>query len=167
MEQQGDTNETKEAAAIALKRRRTFTRRTESRRGDRRHYYFGCIGGAIFSAGAEGRAAFAPSFWASDVGVAGSGAGVVGRVPPGFDSAGLSSLVVEGEPCKGGVACASWTLARVVATSEKPVSTSPAASMADAKKNSGRRFRSFDNIIFTHEWFVGVNGRGKALFQGT
>ena len=164
MEQQGDTNETKETAA---KRRQTFARRTESRRGDRRHYFFCSIGGAIFSGGAGGRAAFAPSFCAADVGVAGSGAGVVGRVPPGFDSAGLSLVVSEGEPCKGGVACASWTLARVVATSEKPVSVSPATSMADAKKNSLRRFRSFDNIIFTHEWFVGVNGRGKALFPGT
>ena len=68
--------------------------------------YFDCIGGAIFSGGAGGRAAFAPSFCASAVGVAGSGAGVVGRVPPGFASAGVPLVEVEGEPCKGGVACA-------------------------------------------------------------
>src|SRR5579863_3132817 len=47
------------------------------------------IGGAIFSAGAGGSAGFAPSFCACALGSAGSGAGVVGRTPPGFDSAGL------------------------------------------------------------------------------
>ena len=53
---------------------------------DRRH--FSLIGGAIFSAGAGGSAVGAPDFWASASGRAGSGAGVVGRVPPGLDSAG-------------------------------------------------------------------------------
>lgn len=113
--------------------------------------YFRSIGGAIFSGGAGGRAAFAPSFCACASGRAGSGAGVVGRVPPGFASAGLSFVVAEGEPCRGGVACARRTLVRVVVTTEKPQSTSPAASIVDAKMRSARSFLSFDNIAFTHE----------------
>lgn len=50
--------------------------------------YLVLIGGAVFSAGAGGSAVDAPDFRASASGVAGSGAGVVGRVPPGLDSAG-------------------------------------------------------------------------------
>lgn len=53
--------------------------------------YFCWIGGAIFSAGAGGSAAFAPSFCACGSGLAGWGAGVVGRWPPGLDSAGALS----------------------------------------------------------------------------
>ncbi|QOZ74823.1 hypothetical protein XH83_04820 [Bradyrhizobium sp. CCBAU 53351] len=53
--------------------------------------YFFSIGGAIFSAGAGGRAGLAapaaPCVCGS--GRAGSGAGVVGRSPPGLASAGL------------------------------------------------------------------------------
>ncbi|RQH05915.1 hypothetical protein EHH60_31695 [Bradyrhizobium sp. RP6] len=51
--------------------------------------YFSLIGGAIFSAGACGNAGLvaAPCVWES--GRAGSGAGVVGRSPPGLDSAGV------------------------------------------------------------------------------
>lgn len=48
------------------------------------------IGGPTFSAGAGGNAALAPCCSACESERAGSGAGVVGRVPPGFDSAGLS-----------------------------------------------------------------------------
>src|SRR5882757_11166113 len=48
------------------------------------------IGGAVFSAGAGGSAVGAPDFFASASGRAGSGAGVVGRSPPGFGSAGSS-----------------------------------------------------------------------------
>ena len=147
MEQQGDTNETKKRHGWSS--RPGGVRRLRAA-AERRHC-FCCIGGAIFSGGAGGRAAFAPSFCASAVGLAGSGAGVVGRVPPGLDSAGVSFVVVEGEPCRGGVACASWALVRAVATSEKPQSTSPAPSIADATRNSVRRFLSFDNIAFTHE----------------
>src|SRR5579872_1939351 len=63
------------------------------------------IGGAIFSAGAGGSAGLAPAFCAAGSGWAGCGAGVVGRVPPGFESAGL--LLSEcGEACSGCVACA-------------------------------------------------------------
>ena len=76
---------------------------------------------------------------------------MVGRVPPGLDSAGVSFDIVEGEPCRGGVACARWTLVRVIATTEKPESTSPAASIADAIKKSARHFLSFDDIAFTHQ----------------
>lgn len=53
--------------------------------------YLSLIGGAIFSAGAGGKTGFAPAFCASRSGRAGSGAGVVGRSPPGFDSAGALS----------------------------------------------------------------------------
>jgi hypothetical protein len=53
--------------------------------------YLSLIGGAIFSAGADGNTGFAPSFCACTSGCAGSGAGVVGRAPPGFDSAGALS----------------------------------------------------------------------------
>ena len=62
--------------------------------------YFFSIGGPIFSAGAGGNAAFAPCRSASGAGRAGSGAGLVGRVPPGFDSAGLLSFC-ETAPCSG------------------------------------------------------------------
>ena|SRR6185312_209258 len=67
-------------------------------------YFFSGIGGAIFSAGAGGSAGLAPSFWASALGRAGSGAGVVGRAPPGVDSAGT----LVGEPVGDGVACRGW-----------------------------------------------------------
>jgi hypothetical protein len=50
--------------------------------------YLSLIGAAVFSAGADGSAGVAPAFCASASGRAGSGAGVVGRSPPGFDSAG-------------------------------------------------------------------------------
>jgi len=64
------------------------------------------MGGAIFSAGAGGSAAFAPSFCACGSGLAGSGAGVVGRWPPGLDGAGAFSWLGDGEDCSGWVACA-------------------------------------------------------------
>src|SRR6476646_8679493 len=72
--------------------------------------YFSLIGGAIFSAGAGGSAGCAPCFCASASGRAGSGAGVVGRVPPGFDSAGG-----EGDGC---VACASCGRSALSSVSE-------------------------------------------------
>ena len=50
--------------------------------------YLSLIGGAVFSAGAGGNACVAPDFCVWVSGRAGSGAGVVGRSPPGFDSAG-------------------------------------------------------------------------------
>jgi hypothetical protein len=140
--------------------------RRRSERG-RAGGYFDCIGGAIFSGGAGGRAAFAPSCCACASGRAGSGAGVVGRVPPGLDSAGVSFVVVEGEPCKGGVACARCTLVRATDTSEKPANIRPATSMTEAIRKYARLFLSFDDIAFTHEWFVSFNGCGKASFPGT
>jgi hypothetical protein len=66
--------------------------------------YFCGIVGAIFSGGAGGSATLAPSLCASAVGVAGSGAGVVGRVPPGFDSAGTVVAGAGGEGCTGWLA---------------------------------------------------------------
>jgi hypothetical protein len=53
-------------------------------------------GSPIFSAGAGGNAGLAPFFCASGSGRAGSGGGVVGRVPPGFDSAGFEGSSVDG-----------------------------------------------------------------------
>jgi hypothetical protein len=52
-------------------------------------FYFR-TGSPIFSGGAAGKAGVAPAFCASGSGRAGSGAGVVGRVPPGFGSAGFA-----------------------------------------------------------------------------
>jgi hypothetical protein len=71
---------------------------------DEKGSYFFSIGGATFSAGAGGNAGLAPSCCAAGAGCAGSGAGVVGRVPPGFDSAGVLDGV--GEADGEGVACA-------------------------------------------------------------
>nr|AWM05271.1 hypothetical protein CIT39_01570 [Bradyrhizobium symbiodeficiens] len=51
--------------------------------------YFFSIGGAIFSAGAGGSAGLVAVPWVCWSGRAGSGAGVVGRSPPGLASAGL------------------------------------------------------------------------------
>ncbi|BAC53029.1 bsr7764 [Bradyrhizobium diazoefficiens USDA 110] len=51
--------------------------------------YFSLIGGAIFSAGAAGSAGLVAAPCVFGSGRAGSGAGVVGRSPPGFDSAGV------------------------------------------------------------------------------
>ena len=68
-------------------------------RGD--DHYFRSIGGAIFSAGAGGNgvpvcgvvAGTDPVVWPGVTwGRAGSGAGVVGRVPPGSDSAGFAAF---------------------------------------------------------------------------
>src|SRR6185437_12827368 len=77
-------------------------RRATSRTCD--DYFLSDIGGAVFSAGAGGRAGLAPSCCACASGRAGSGAGVVGRSPPGFDSAGALPSVVDGVPCNGCVA---------------------------------------------------------------
>ena len=65
--------------------------------------YFSLIGGAIFSAGAGGNAGAAPVVCDAASGWADSGAGVVGRTPPGFDSAG-ALFGAEGDDCIGWVA---------------------------------------------------------------
>ena len=70
--------------------------------------YFSLIGVPVFSAGAGGSAGCAPAFCASTSGRAGSGAGVVGRAPPGVDSAGTSfcaSDVDEGAGCVAWASC--------------------------------------------------------------
>jgi len=109
------------------------------------HYFSfagGLIGGAIFSAGAGGSAGFAPSFWACGSGRAGSGAGVVGRVPPGFDSAGLPVPCGAGVPWSGGVpgvTCASAVCCggRAISVArETPAITAPAAISAAASTMS-------------------------------
>lgn len=97
-------------------------------------YYLSLIGGAVFSAGAGGSADGAPDFCASASGRAGSGAGVVGRSPPGFDSAGgLAEGVGVGVDCSGWVACASCGgFVELISASERPEITSPAAISDDA-----------------------------------
>ena len=107
------------------------------------------IGSPIFSAGAGGNAGFAPAFCASLSGRAGSGAGVVGRVPPGFGSAGPSSLpagtdgVVSGGCC---VVCARWISPRDASCiNDIPDSARPPAiRIADRRKfvRSAVRFSS-------------------------
>src|SRR3954447_17237416 len=54
-----------------------------------RQLYFSLIGGAIFSAGAWGSAGLVAAPCVCGSGRAGSGAGVVGRWPPGLASAGV------------------------------------------------------------------------------
>ncbi|MBO4223333.1 hypothetical protein GRB70_12955 [Bradyrhizobium neotropicale] len=100
------------------------------------HFFW--TGGAVFSAGAGGSAGCAPVFCASGSGRAGSGAGVVGRSPPGFDSAGFV-CGSGGEDCTGGVACAtSSDWCAVISTSEAVEITSPPTNRADAIRRSFR-----------------------------
>jgi hypothetical protein len=98
--------------------------------------YFSLIGGAIFSAGAGGNADAAPVVCAGASGRAGSGAGVVGRTPPGFDSAGELSGAVEGDDCKGCVACATCVLRAESWVSERLEITSPEATIAAENQKS-------------------------------
>jgi len=105
--------------------------------------YFDGMGGAIFSGGAGGSAAFAPSFCACSLGRAGSGAGVVGRVPPGLDSAGASFAGAGADVCGGGVACATRSSGFALTTGETAVSASMAVIPTDACRIFPL-FRSFD-----------------------
>src|SRR5438552_13516097 len=100
-------------------------------------YFFSGIGGAVFSAGAGGSAGVAPAFCASLSGRAGSGAGVVGRWPPGFDSAGGEFCGVGvGDDCSGGVAWAISGWLVLSWTRESPDITSPITTMAVARRIS-------------------------------
>jgi hypothetical protein len=64
-------------------------------------------------------------------------AGVVGRSPPGFGSAGLFASDASGvEGCSGCVACARWTLALEISINEMPQMTSPAVTSKDARRRS-------------------------------
>ena len=80
----------------------------------RRAIYFWLIGGAIFSAGAGGSAALAPSLLRlRHRGGRVRAPGVVGRSPPGLDSAGARCPDPDGgEDCSGCVACAICGTAR-------------------------------------------------------
>src|SRR4051812_43491576 len=70
-------------------------------------YYFALIGGAVFSAGAGGRAGLAPLLWASASGRAGCGGVSWGRWPVVAGSLGAVGLVsAPGVDCNGCVACA-------------------------------------------------------------
>ena len=106
-------------------------------RNDGRGNYRSLIGGAVFSAGAGGNAGVAPDFCAWISGRAGSGAGVVGRSPPGLDSAGgVSWGAGVGEDCNGCVACATCGLLPLSWASERPATVSPTATIADARSIS-------------------------------
>jgi hypothetical protein len=131
--------------------------------------YFSLIGGAIFSAGAGGNADAAPVVCAGVSGWAGSGAGVVGRTPPGFDSAGVLPGVVEGDDCKGCVACAKCVLRAESCVSESPAMTSPAVTIAEASQKSflEARFLSSGDMFFTAKLFRDVNGCWSGWFPGT
>src|SRR5258708_8344876 len=70
-------------------------------------HYFCWIGGAIFSAGADGSTGWAPAFCASASGRAGSGGTPDGRLPVVAGSDGADGLLsAPGVGCSGGVACA-------------------------------------------------------------
>src|ERR1700753_1375270 len=129
-------------------------------------YFFGSIGAAVFSAGAGGSTAGAPSRCACASGRAGCGAGVVGRSPPGLDSAGaVLSFDVGGEDCSGGVPCAMSDLesdllfgaltcgsgcgSRALnAVSERPDITRPVATIVDANSSSLRYLFLSSEIMF-------------------
>jgi hypothetical protein len=100
--------------------------------------YRSLIGGAIFSAGAGGKAGAAPVFCASASGRAGYGATPLGRVPVVAGSAGADGLLsAPGVDCKGCVACAicAW---RGVAScaSAAPDMANPAATITPARSIS-------------------------------
>jgi hypothetical protein len=60
---------------------------------------------------------------------------VVGRTPPGFDSAGVLSGL-EGDACNGCVACATCELRAESWGSERPEITSPEATITAASQKS-------------------------------
>ena len=127
---------------------------------------FSLIGGAIFSAGAGGSTGLAPAFCASGSGRAGSGAGVVGRVPPGFDSAGCAGSL-EGEPCGVGVACASSCGERARSSnSERPHIRRPAATRVAASNQSRLApFRCSADIFRPRASVREDNERCRPLFR--
>src|ERR1700723_1971649 len=113
--------------------------------------YLSLIGAAVFSAGAGGSAGVTPSFCACASGWAGCGAVSAGRAPVVAGSAGAEGLVsAPGVDCNGCVACAICGL-RIISASEKPDTTSPAATMVDASSRSflKSRFPTFEDITFT------------------
>jgi hypothetical protein len=117
--------------------------------------YFFSIGGPIFSAGAGGNAGFAPCRWASGSGRAGSGAGVVGRVPPGFDSAGLLSFC-ETAAGGGALEVSAFGCAPCAAVIEAPDTTIMVAAINRASPKSFPPLRprlsacmAFDQVSFT------------------
>ena len=129
--------------------------------------YFSLIEGATFSAGAGGSAGFAPSACAFGLGRAGSGAGMVGRVLPGLDSAGLSTV---GEACRAGVACTSplWGSRASSSVSDRTEIASPAMMSigASCKSFTGVSFVLFPgNILLSPRYVREINGWRGAWFQ--
>jgi hypothetical protein len=125
--------------------------------------YLALIGVPVFSAGADGNAGAAPVVCAAASGRAGSGAGVVGRAPPGFDSAGSSFGAAAGEDCKGCVACAICGWRAAISISEAPDTASPVAINRDARRKSfmEARFLSSEDIVFTASLFTGPTAAGS------
>ena len=128
--------------------------------------YFDGMGGAIFSGGAGGSAAFAPSFCACSLGRAGSGAGVVGRVPPGLDSAGASFAAAGADVCGGDAACATRSSGFALTTGETAVSASMAVIASDARRTSVPLFRSFDIASHRKMKTRGSTSGGKLCSRG-
>ena len=124
--------------------------------------YFFSIGGPIFSAGAGGNAAFAPCRSASGAGRAGSGAGLVGRVPPGFDSAGLLSFCATA-PCGGALEASVFCCAPCAAAIEAPDATITIATISRTGPKSipplrlcRSRCMVFDRVMIT---FAGTSAK--------
>jgi hypothetical protein len=119
------------------------------------------IGGAVFSAGAGGSAGWAPAFWASASGRAGSGGTSDGLVPVVTGSAGADGLdSAPGVDCSGGVACASCGGSpALICTTESAAIAKPAASSMAANAYSPRKlcFLLSDAMTFTHKFVRGIN----------
>lgn len=100
---------------------------------------------------------------------------MVGRTPPGFDSAGVLFGAVEGDDCKGCVACATCVLRAESWVSERPEITSPPATSTDASQKSFLEalFLSSEGISITATLFAiltaagGYRSPGNRLGSGT
>ncbi|QOZ72420.1 hypothetical protein WN72_43605 [Bradyrhizobium arachidis] len=135
-------------------------------RNDKETYFFS-IGGATFSAGAGGNTGFAaPCVCGS--GRAGSGAGVVGRSPPGLDSAGVLLCSSDGVPWSGCVACAVCIrLSARICASDTTDTTTPAANSEQAIVRSSFSLRlSFWPGISITAFVRGINETGARRFRG-
>ena len=94
---------------------------------------------------------------------------MVGRTPPGFDSAGVLPGVVEGDDCKGCVACATCVLRAESWFSERPEITSPPATSTDASQKSllEALFLSSGDISITAKLFAISTETGAYGSAGT
>ena len=130
--------------------------------------YFSRIGGAVFSAGAGGSAGWAPAFWASASGRAGSGGISDGRLPVVTGSDGEPGLLsAPGVDCSGWVACAncSRSLARSWLNESADI-TSPVATSVDASSRFRRVWRYRQTLRSPRKNVRETNGRGSESFRG-